>query len=167
MVQTKKRRYGEQLASMALDTTGRLWLTKVLPGKLGMFDPTIGTLTELPVSTVSGAPAALYEPVIDHQDAIWFVDVGADMLVRYAPGKQTMTFLRLSVPGNVPFDLTLDPVNPAMRTRRGRGGLPASGFVRRHERLLHETASFRSVLSNSALKAGPACSSGKMIRAPG
>ncbi len=81
-----------QVFSMAADTTGRIWFTEVLPGKLGMFDPTTNTLTELPVPALAGRPPALYELVIDHQENIWFVDVGADMLVRYAPGKQTLTF---------------------------------------------------------------------------
>jgi virginiamycin B lyase len=112
-----------QVFSMALDTEGRLWFTEVLPGKLGMFDPTTGTLTELPVPTVSGTPPALYELVIDHQDAIWFVDVGADTLVRYTPGKQTLTFFQLSVPGSAPFGLTLDPAGKLWFTV---GGSPAN-----------------------------------------
>ncbi len=97
-----------QVFSMAIDTTGRLWFTEVLPGKLGMLDPATGTLTELPVPALSGRPAALYQLVLDHQGNIWFVDAGADALVRYAPGKHTLTFFRLSLPSSAPFGLTLD-----------------------------------------------------------
>ncbi len=112
-----------QVFSLATDTTGRIWFTEVLPGKLGMLDPTTGTLTELPVPTLSGGPPALYELVIDHQDTIWFVDVGANTLVRYAPGKQTLTFFQLSLPGSAPFGLTLDPVGTLWFTV---GGSPAN-----------------------------------------
>ncbi len=108
-----------QVFSLATDTTGRIWFTEVLPGKLGMLDPTTGTLTELPVPTLSGDPPALYELVIDHQDTIWFVDVGANTLVRYAPGKQTLTFFQLSLPGSAPFGLTLDPAGRLWFTAGG------------------------------------------------
>ena len=108
-----------QVFSMATDTTGHIWFTEVLPGKLGMFDPTTGTLTELPVPALSGGPPALYELVIDHQDTIWFVDVGANMLVGYAPGKQTLTFFQLSLPSSAPFGLTLDPAGRLWFTAGG------------------------------------------------
>ncbi len=111
-----------QVFSMATDTTGRIWFTEVLPGKLGMFDPTTGTLTELPVPAISGSPPALYELVIDRRDAIWFVDVGADTLVRYAPGKQTLTFFQLSLPTSAPFGLTLDPAGKLWFTAGGSSG---------------------------------------------
>ena len=112
-----------QVFSMATDTTGRIWFTEVLPGKLGMLDPTTGTLTELPVPALAGGPPALYELVIDHQDTIWFVDVGANTLVRYAPGKHTFTFFQLSLPSSVPFGLTLDPAGKLWFTA---GGSPAN-----------------------------------------
>ena len=108
-----------QVFSMATDTTGRIWFTEVLPGKLGMFDPTTGTLTELPVPAISGGPPALYELVIDHKDMIWFVDVGADTLVRYAPGKHSLTFFQLSLPSSAPFGLTLDPAGKLWFTAGG------------------------------------------------
>jgi virginiamycin B lyase len=97
-----------QVFSMAVDTRGRLWFTEVLPGKLGMLNPTTDTLTELPVPALSGTPPALYALVIDHTSNIWFVDVGANTLVRYSPGKQTLTFFHLSLPSSAPFGLTLD-----------------------------------------------------------
>jgi virginiamycin B lyase len=108
-----------QLFSLATDTTGRIWFTEVLPGKLSMLDPTTGTLTELPVPALSGGPPALYELVIDHKGNIWFVDVGANTLVRYIPEKQTLTFFQLSLPGIVPFGLTLDPAGRLWFTAGG------------------------------------------------
>ena len=99
-----------QVYSMATDTAGHLWFTEVLPGKLGRFDPTSSTLTELSVPTLSGErPPALYALIIDHQQQIWFVDIGANTLVRYAPQKHSLTFFQLSLPGSAPFGLTLDP----------------------------------------------------------
>ena len=112
-----------QVFSMATDSTGRIWFTEVLPGKLGMFDPTTGTLTELPVPALIGGPPALYELVIDHKEDVWFVDVGANTLVRYAPGEQTLTFFQLSLPGSAPFGLTLDPAGKLWFTA---GGSPAN-----------------------------------------
>lgn len=108
-----------QLFSLAMDTTGRVWFTEVLPGKLGMLDPTTGTVTELPVPALSGGPPALYELVIDHKGNIWFVDVSANTLVRYAPEKQSLTFFQLSLPGIVPFGLTLDPAGRLWFTAGG------------------------------------------------
>jgi streptogramin lyase len=108
-----------QVFSMATDSAGRLWFTEVLPGKLGMVDPTTSTLTELPVPVLSGRPPALYALVIDHQDMIWFVDVGADTLVRYAPRKHSFTFFQLSLPGSAPFGLTLDPAGRLWFTAGG------------------------------------------------
>jgi virginiamycin B lyase len=97
-----------QVFSMAADTAGRIWFTEVLPGKLGMFDPATDMLTELSVPTIAGDHPALYELVIDHHDSIWFVDVGANTLVRYVPAKRTLAFFQLSLPSSAPFGLTLD-----------------------------------------------------------
>ena len=100
-----------QVFSMAADTSGRLWFTEILPGKLGMFDLATGNLTELAVPTVAGSPPALYELVIDHQNSVWFVDVGINTLVQYRPDRQTLTFFQLSRQGgppNPPYGLTLD-----------------------------------------------------------
>jgi virginiamycin B lyase len=97
-----------QLFSLAADATGHIWFTEVLPGMLGMLDPENGTLIELPVPVVSGGPPALYGLAIDHEDTIWFVDVGATTLVRYAPGKHNLIFFRLSLPSSTPFGITLD-----------------------------------------------------------
>jgi virginiamycin B lyase len=97
-----------QVFSMAADAAGRIWFTEVLPGRLGMLDPTTDALSELSVPALSGGPPALYELVIDHQENIWFVDVGANTLVRYSPGGRTMTFFQLSLPSSAPFGLTLD-----------------------------------------------------------
>jgi virginiamycin B lyase len=108
-----------QVFSIATDTTGRIWFTEVLAGKLGMFDPTTGTLTELPVPAISKYPPALYELVIDHKDMIWFVDVGSHTLVRYAPGKHSLTFFQLSLPSSAPFGLTLDPAGKLWFTAGG------------------------------------------------
>jgi virginiamycin B lyase len=108
-----------QVFSMATDSAGRLWFTEVLPGKLGLLDPTTGTLTELPVPALSGRSPALFALVIDHQDAIWFVDGGAGTLVRYAPRKHTLTFFQLSLSGSAPFGLTLDPVGRLWFTAGG------------------------------------------------
>ena len=85
-----------------------------------MFDPTTSSLTELFVPTLSGeSPPALYALVIDHLQQIWFVDVGANMLVRYAPVKRSLTFFQLSLPASAPFGLTLDPAGKLWFTAGG------------------------------------------------
>lgn len=115
-----------QVFSLAADTTGRIWFTEVLPGKLGMFDPATGNLTELAVPTMAGNPPALYELVIDHQNTIWFVDVGINTLVQYRPDQQTFTFFRLSrqnSPPNPPYGLALDSAGHLWFTF---GGSPAN-----------------------------------------
>lgn len=112
-----------QVFSLAADTTGRVWFTEVLPGKLGMFDPATDSLTEIVVPTISGNPPALYELVIDHQNTIWFVDVGINMLVQYVPGQHTLTFFQLSRQVNPPYGLTLDSAGKLWFTF---GGSPAN-----------------------------------------
>jgi virginiamycin B lyase len=97
-----------QVFSIANDSAGHIWFTEVLPGKLGMFDPATVTLTELPIPAVWGGPPALYGLVIDHRENIWFVDVGANTLVRYASTNLALTFFQLSLPSSDPSGLTLD-----------------------------------------------------------
>ena len=94
--------------SMAHDAQGRIWFTEIVPGKLGMIDPTTGRVTELSVPAMSGRSAALYRLVAEHNGDIWFVDNGANALVRYTPGKATYTFFRLSAPSGGLYGLTLD-----------------------------------------------------------
>jgi streptogramin lyase len=112
-----------QVFGFSTDPSGRLWFTEVLPGKLGVLDPAAGTLTELPVPALSGGPPALYQLLFDHQRNIWFVDVGADALVRYTPGQHALTFFRLALPKSAPFGLTLDPAGTLWFTV---GGSPAN-----------------------------------------
>ena len=96
--------------SIAHDAKGRIWFTEIVPGKLGMIDPTTGRVIELPVPpAISGNLAALYRLVVANNGDIWFVDNGANALVRYTPGKATYTFFRLSaLPGGL-YGLTRDP----------------------------------------------------------
>ncbi len=98
-----------QIYAMAINAAGQIWFTEASPGKLGLFDPATGNLTELPVPSIEGRSPSLSELVIDQQGTIWFVDVGANMLVRYVPGKQTYTFYRLSLASTSPFALSLAP----------------------------------------------------------
>lgn len=97
-----------QVFELATDRAGRLWFTEVLPGTLGLFDPTTGTLTELPVPAFAGRSAVLFALVIDRAGMIWFVDGGAGTLVCYAPARSSLTFIQLSLPASAPFGLTLD-----------------------------------------------------------
>ncbi len=108
-----------QVFSMAADSTGRIWFTEVLPGKLGMFDPATDTLTELPMPALAGDHPALYELAIDHQENIWFVDVGANTIVQYVPAKRALAFFQLSLPSSAPFGLTLDAAGRVWFTAGG------------------------------------------------
>ncbi len=53
-----------EIFSMAHDTHGRIWFSEIIPGRLGMVDNATGRVTELPVPTVAGHPAALYELIV-------------------------------------------------------------------------------------------------------
>jgi virginiamycin B lyase len=105
--------------SMAHDAKGRIWFTEIVPGKLGMIDPTTGNITELPMPTMSGNSAVLYGLVVAHDGDVWFVNSGADVLVRYAPGKATYTFVQLSLPSGAPFGLALDATGKLWFTAAG------------------------------------------------
>jgi len=94
--------------SMAHDTKGRIWFTELVPGKLGMIDSATGRVTELSVPTVSGNLPSLYRLVVTNNDEVWFVDNGANALVRYIPGKATYTFFQLSASSGGLYGLTSD-----------------------------------------------------------
>ena len=96
-----------QVFSLAADARGRIWFTEIVPGLLGMIDPATKHLTELPVPALRGNPAALYALVIARDNAIWFVNNGANALVRYVPGSTSMTFFQLSSTTGGPYGLTL------------------------------------------------------------
>ena len=97
--------------SMAIDSLGRIWFTELSPGKLGVFNPTTTTLAELPVPTVGNATPAPYALVVTHDNTVWFVDNGADALVRYQPDAHRYTFYQLALSGSAPYGLTLDRQN--------------------------------------------------------
>jgi streptogramin lyase len=94
--------------SMASDARERIWFTEMIPGKLGMFDPTTHTMTDIPVPAVSGHPAALYGLVIAPGGDIWFANSGADALARYSPAMATYTFYQLSTSYGGLYGLALD-----------------------------------------------------------
>ncbi len=97
-----------QVFSMASDARGRIWFTEIIPGKLGLIDSRTGKITELALPVVAGRPAALYAVVVARTGDVWFVNNGADALVRYAPDKAAYTFFQLSLPSSAPYGLTLD-----------------------------------------------------------
>ena len=99
----------ETVFSMAHDAKGRIWFSEIVPGKLGMIDSKTGTVTEWPVPTVSGHPAALYGIVVAPGGDVWFAANGTNALVRYAPGAATFTFFQLSLPSAGIYGLTLAP----------------------------------------------------------
>ena len=98
-----------EVFSIASDARGRIWFTEIIPGKLGMIDPTTNKVTELPVPSLPGKPAALYEVVITRNNDVWFVNNGADALVRFVPGSKRMTFFHLPGTTTGPYGLTLAP----------------------------------------------------------
>src|SRR5260370_1920784 len=69
-----------EIFSMAHDTHGRIWFSEIIPGRLGMADNATGRGTELPVPTVAGHPAALYELIVAQNGDVWFVNNGANAL---------------------------------------------------------------------------------------
>lgn len=97
-----------QVFSMASDAKGRIWFTEIIPGKLGMLDPTTGKITEIPVPVISAHPASLYGLVITPGGDVWFADNGANALVRYAPANATYTFYQLSTSYGGLYGLALD-----------------------------------------------------------
>src|SRR6266699_1671115 len=108
-----------QVFSMGHDAHGRIWFTEIVPGKLGMIDSATGRVTELPVPAVAGHPAALYGLVVAHDGAVWFVNNGADALVRYSPKDTSYTFFQLFLPSSAPYGLTLDPAGRLWFTASG------------------------------------------------
>src|SRR5260221_12516349 len=104
---------------MGHDAKGRIWFTEIVPGKLGMIDSTTGTITELPVPTVSGHLAALYGVVVAQGGDVWFANNGANTLVRYAPGTATYTFFKLSTSSAGLYGLTLPPAGELWFTAAG------------------------------------------------
>lgn len=93
---------------MTSDLTGRLWFTELDSGKLGMIDPSTNRITEFAVPATLGPPHGLYTINRAADGDLWFVDNGANALVRFTPGRSTFTFYPLSVPACTPYALALD-----------------------------------------------------------
>ncbi len=108
-----------QVFSMGHDAHGRIWFTEIVPGKLGIIDSTTGRVIELPVPAVAGHPAALYGLVVAYDGAVWFVNNGADALVRYSSKDTSYTFFQLSLPSSAPYGLTLDSAGRLWFTASG------------------------------------------------
>lgn len=49
--------------------------------------------------------------VVTHDNTVWFVDNGADALVRYQPGVHRYTFYQLALAGGASYGLALDQEN--------------------------------------------------------
>ena len=96
-----------EVFSLATDARGRIWFTEIIPGILGMIDPTTGKVTEIPVPSLHGRPAALYAIVITRTNDVWFVNNGGGALVRYVPGSTQMTFFQLAGTTTGAYGLTL------------------------------------------------------------
>jgi streptogramin lyase len=80
----------------------------MVPGKLGLFDPTTKKMTEIPVPAFAGHPAALYGLVITPGGDLWFANSGANALVHYAPATATFTLFQLSTSYGGLYGVTLD-----------------------------------------------------------
>lgn len=105
--------------SMTHDTRGRIWFTEIVPGKLGMIDPTTDSVTELSVPTVSGNTASLYRIVVTSKGEVWFVNNGDNALVRYSPASATYTFFQISTSSGGLYGLTLDQAGTLWFTMSG------------------------------------------------
>ena len=114
-----------EVFAMAHDSGGHIWFTEIGPGRLGKIDTTTNSVAELPVPTLFGKPAALYGLVVTHDGNVWFVNNGADVLGRYAPGKVAYTFFQLALPSSGPFGLTLDAAGKLWFTADG----PSANYV--------------------------------------
>jgi streptogramin lyase len=80
----------------------------MIPGRLGMFNPTTKLTTEIPVPAFSGHPAALYGLVVTQGGDIWFANSSANALVHYTPATATFTFYQLSTSYGGLYGLALD-----------------------------------------------------------
>ncbi|OLB58307.1 MAG: hypothetical protein AUI01_02495 [Ktedonobacter sp. 13_2_20CM_2_56_8] len=108
-----------QIFSMAHDDRGRIWFSEIIPGRLGMVDSATGRVTGLPVPTVAGHPAALYGLIVAQNGDVWFVNNGANALVRYAPKNASYTFFQLAQASGGLYGLTLDATGTLWFTTSG------------------------------------------------
>src|SRR2546421_831461 len=108
-----------QIFSMAHDDRGRIWFSEIIPGRLGMVDSATGRVTGLPVPTLAGHPAALYGLIVAQNGDVWFVNNGANALVRYAPKNASYTFFQLAQASGGLYGLTLDATGTLWFTTSG------------------------------------------------
>lgn len=108
-----------EVFSMTSDLAGRLWFTELDSGKLGMIDPAVNRISEFSIPARLGPPRGLYTISRASQGDLWFVDNGANALVRYTPGRATFTFYPLSVPACTPYALALDAAGGVWFTAAG------------------------------------------------
>ena len=94
---------------LGIDAAGNPWFTSPYDGDngtanaLGMLDAVTGQVSYFPTPTANGGMDAI---AFDKTGAIWFVELGADRIGRYAGGH--FTEFPLPRPGVVPTNLAVD-----------------------------------------------------------
>jgi streptogramin lyase len=99
--------------SMAADGHGRVYVTELQAGKLGVIETASGKLSELEVPQVLGDPESLYAVTVAPNGDAWFDSAGANAIVRFSPQTGAFTFYKLPIPSSVPYGIALDATGKA------------------------------------------------------
>jgi virginiamycin B lyase len=97
VLQPPTRSQGARRASS--DSKGRIWVSEWNAGKVAVYAPATGRWREWRLPGAMPMPYAVY---VDETDAVLLSDFGANALVRFDPGTERFTRIRLpSSPANV------------------------------------------------------------------
>jgi virginiamycin B lyase len=78
------------------DSQGKIWVSELNPGKLGMYNPVNGKWKEWKLPGTNPMPYAVF---VDEKDILWMNDFGSNAFVRFDPKSETFTVLKIPSQG--------------------------------------------------------------------
>jgi streptogramin lyase len=91
---------------ITLGTDGNFWFTESAADKIGMIDPTTGTITEFPIPTANSDPTGI---TLGSDGNLWFTETKADKIGEINPMTHNITEFPLPTADSDPTGITSGP----------------------------------------------------------
>src|SRR3989440_5392067 len=96
--------YGQPLF-VAVDSSGKVWLTMPVTNAIGVYDPASTTVTQWAVPTPSAGPWGI---AIDPRGTIWFTEHYANQIGSFDPNSQAFHEVATPASNSQPYGITVD-----------------------------------------------------------